>query len=237
MENIHEENSELLDNNDEPLPNFNEDEDKEFNYAQNQSADNVCENDKFNLDENMQSDIPPSPQDIKTKNLLGECIEDIPPSPDPNINAVQEDELLTITEAPCTPPQTSVEDETDDALLKEVTPVPALSSWLRVSLVTSLVSAWLVFLLYCYLTLSTVCSEVSLHCPAPGHTFTARACCSSLWLHLGAPVGLGNECSVNMAEMEAGCPMFSCYKNNTVRGGAGVILKFALCNNFCRQES
>ena len=109
-------------------------------------------------------------------------------------------------------------------MLKEDTPVKPPSSWLRVSLVTSLVTAWLVFLLYCYLTLSTVCSEVSLHCPAPGHTFTARACCSSLWLHLGAPVGLGNECSVNMAEMEAGCPMFSCYKNATVRRGAGVTL-------------
>ena len=217
MENIHEEKSEFLDNNGEILPNFNEDEDKEFNYAQNQSVNNFCENYKFNLDENMQRDIPPSPQDIQTKNLLGECIEDLPSPPDPNSDLVNEDESLTITEAPCTTPQASFEDEPDDALLKEVTPVAAPSSWLRISLVTSLVSAWLVFLLYCYLNLSTVCSEVSLHCPAPGHTFTARACCSSLWLHLGAPVGLGNECSVSMAEMEAGCPMFSCYKNSTVR--------------------
>ena len=217
MENIQEEKPELLVNIDEPLPNLNEDEDKEFNYAQTPSVNIVCENDKANLVENIQSDFPASPQDIQTKNLLGECIEDLPSAPDPNSDAVNEDELLTITEAPCKPPQTSVEDETDDALLKEVTPVAAPFSWLRISLVTSLVTAWLVFLLYCYLTLSTVCSEVSLHCPAPGHTFTARACCSSLWLHLGAPVGLGNECSVSMAEMEAGCPMFSCYKNSTVR--------------------
>ena len=237
MENIQEEKSELLVIIDEPLKNLNEDEDKEFNYAQTPSVNLVCENDTANLVENIRSDFPPSPQDIKTKNLLGECIEDIPHSPDHNTNAVQEDELLTITEDPYIPPQASDEDETDDTLLKEDTPVKPPSSWLRVSLVASLVTAWLVFLLYCYLTLSTVCSEVSLHCPAPGHTFTARACCSSLWLHLGAPVGLGNECSVNMAEMEAGCPMFSCYKNATVRRGAGVVLDLALCNNICRQES
>ena len=91
-----------------------------------------------------------------------------------------------------------------------------------------------------------MCSPVRLHCPAPGHTFPARACCSALWLHLGAPVklgwvdlylylylylyctctctvyphcaqvGLGNECTVDMADMEASCPMYDCYKNNTV---------------------
>ena len=83
MENIQEEKSELLVNIDEPLP-LNEDEDKEFNYAQTPSVNIVCENDKANLDENILSDFPPSPQDIETKNLLGECIEDIPHSPSHN---------------------------------------------------------------------------------------------------------------------------------------------------------
>ena len=213
MEDIQEEKPELLGNNDGPLQNLDADENKEFNYAQTPSVDIVFDEDKFNLHTNIQGSYPPSPQDVQTKNLLGECIEDLPQTPNPNTNADQEDELLKITEAPYTAP------EVDDALLKVVTPVPPPSSWVRVSLVASLVTAWLVFLLYCYLTLTTVCSEVSLHCPAPGHTFTARACCSSLWLHLGAPVGLGNECSVDMAEMEAGCPMYSCYKNATVRIG------------------
>ena len=213
MEDIQEEKPELLSNNDEPLQNLDEDEDKEFNYAPTPSVDIVFDEDKFNLYTNIESSFSPSPKDVQTKNLLGECIEDLPQTPDPNTNADQEDELLKITEAPYKAPE---EDAADDALLTEVTLVPPPSSWVRVSLVTSLVTAWLVFLLYCFLTLTTVCSEVSLHCPAPGHTFTARACCSSLWLHLGAPVGLGNECSVDMAEMEAGCPMFSCYKNATV---------------------
>ena len=39
MEDLQEDKPELLDNNDEPLPNSNEDEDKELNYAQNQSVD------------------------------------------------------------------------------------------------------------------------------------------------------------------------------------------------------
>ena len=44
MENIREEKSELLVNIDVPLPNLNEDEDKQLNYAQNPSVNNVCEN-------------------------------------------------------------------------------------------------------------------------------------------------------------------------------------------------
>ena len=111
----------------------------------------------------MQSCFPSSLEDVKTKNLLGEYIEDILPTPDPNSNPVKEDELLTNTEANLKPPHEE-EEETDTALLKEVSPVAPPSSWLRVSLVTTVVTAWLVFLLYCYLTLSTVCSEVSDHC-------------------------------------------------------------------------
>ena len=162
MEDLEEDQPELLDNIDEPLPNSNEDEDKELNYAQNPSVDIIGENDKS--DEIMRSSFPPSLQDVKTKNLLGECIEDILPIPDPNSNPVKEDELLTITEATFKPLQGPDEEETDAALLKEISPEASPSSWLRVSLVTSLVTAWLVFLLYCYLTLTTVCSEVSLHC-------------------------------------------------------------------------
>ena len=162
MEDLQEDKPELLDNNDEPLPNSNEDEDKELNYAQNPSVDIIGENDKS--DEIMQSSFPSSLQDVKTKNLLGECIEEILPISDPSSNPVKEDELLTITEATFKPLQGPDEEETDAELLKEIGPEAPQSSWLRVSLVTSLVTAWLVFLLYCYLTLTTVCSEVSLHC-------------------------------------------------------------------------
>ena len=162
MENFQEDELELLDNINEPLPNSNDDEDKDFNYAQHQSVDIIGENDKS--DEIMQSSFPSSLEDFKTKNLLGECIEDILPTPDPNSNPVKEDEFLTNTEANLKPPHSLDEEETDTALLKEVTPAAPPSSWLRVSLVTTVVTAWLVFLLYCYLTLSTVCSEVSDHC-------------------------------------------------------------------------
>ena len=159
MENFQEDELELLDNINEPLPNSNDDEDKDFNYAQNPSVHIIGENDKS--DEIMQS-----LEDVKTKNLLGECIEDILPTSDLISNPVKEDELLTNTEANLKPPQGPEEEETDAALFEEVTPAPAAppSSWLRVSLVTTVLTAWLVFLLYCYLTLSTVCSEVSDHC-------------------------------------------------------------------------
>jgi hypothetical protein len=35
-------------------------------------------------------------------------------------------------------------------------------------------------------------------------------------LNLGSTIGLGNECTIEMAEMEAGCPMYDCYKNDSV---------------------
>lgn len=157
MENFHEDKLELLDNMNKPLLNSNDDEDKDFNYAQNPSVHIIGENDQS--DEIMQS-----LEDVKTKNLLGECIEDFLPTSDLISNPVKEDELLTNSEANLKPLQGPDEEETDPALLEEVTPVAPPSSWLRVSLVTTLVTAWLVFLLYCYLTLTTVCSEVSLHC-------------------------------------------------------------------------
>ena len=75
--------------------------------------------------------------------------------------------------------------------------------------------AWLCLMLYCYLYLSTTCTEVTLWCPSPTTSFTTRACCSSLWLSLGSPVGLGNECNIDMADMEAKCAMYDCYKNKT----------------------
>ena len=75
---------------------------------------------------------------------------------------------------------------------------------------------WLSVLLYCYLYLTTSCTMVTLFCPTPTISFTAKACCSSLWLHLGSPVGLGNECKIDMGDMEAQCPMYDCYRNKSV---------------------
>ena len=96
--------------------------------------------------------------------------------------------MLKITEAPYKAPE---EDAADDALLTEVTPVPPPSSWVRVSLVTSLVTAWLVFLLYCYLTLTTVCSEVRLYCTHVLYIITGfaigQAPLPRTWPHLPRP--------------------------------------------------
>jgi len=86
----------------------------------------------------------------------------------------------------------------------------------KLILISSSSIIWLSFLVYCYLYLSTVCVPVELWCPSPTHTFTAQACCSSLWLNLGSTVGLGNECTIDMADMEAGCPMYDCYQNDSV---------------------
>lgn len=70
-------------------------------------------------------------------------------------------------------------------------------------------------LTYLYLTLSEFCVDVELWCPSPHHTFKTKACCSSLWLSLGAPLGMGNECHFEMKDLEEGCPMYDCYKNYT----------------------
>eukprot|EP00090_Calanus_glacialis_P024407 TRINITY_DN37908_c0_g1_i1.p1 TRINITY_DN37908_c0_g1~~TRINITY_DN37908_c0_g1_i1.p1 ORF type:complete len:416 (+),score=66.78 TRINITY_DN37908_c0_g1_i1:318-1565(+) len=88
-------------------------------------------------------------------------------------------------------------------------------SCFKLLFILSSTTIWLTFLVYCYLYLTTVCVPVELWCPNPTHTFTAQACCSSLWLNLGSTIGLGNECSIEMADMEAGCPMYDCYKNDS----------------------
>ena len=107
----------------------------------------------------------------------------------------------------------TLEEEQD---LPTVPPAPAPSdSWWRCLLLLSLASAWLSSILYCYLYFTTTCTTVQLWCPSPSISFTAQACCSSLWLSLGSPVGLGNECSIDMSEMTAACPMYDCYTNKT----------------------
>lgn len=85
----------------------------------------------------------------------------------------------------------------------------------KILLILSSTTIWLSFLVYCYLYLTTVCVPVELWCPTPTQTFSAQACCSSLWLNLGSTVGLGNECTIDMADMESGCPMYDCYKNQS----------------------
>ena len=102
---------------------------------------------------------------------------------------------------------------TDPPEEEKVQPVSAW--WCRRLFLTLILSAWLCLMLYCYLYLSTTCTQVRLWCPEPTTSFTTRACCSSLWLSLGSPVGLGNECNIDMADMETKCPMYDCYKNKT----------------------
>lgn len=80
------------------------------------------------------------------------------------------------------------------------------SRWKLVKVVILVVvaSLWTLLGLYCYLYISTICYPVEvgppllpllpilllpqLWCPTPTLTFPARACCSALWLWLGAPV-------------------------------------------------
>merc|ERR1711974_245816 len=112
------------------------------------------------------------------------------------------------------------DDERDD-LTKEIEPKKEYETdsrkasasatsrkWLLVKLLLAGIfgSLWLLLALYCYLFISTVCFSVELWCPSPTLTFPASVCCSALWLWLGAPLGLGNECSVDMTDMLSGCP-------------------------------
>ena len=41
--------------------------------------------------------------------------------------------------------------------------------------------------------------------------FSAQTCCSSLWLSIGAPLGLGNECWIDRNQMVDQCSVYSCY--------------------------
>merc|ERR1712179_72997 len=62
-------------------------------------------------------------------------------------------------------------------------------------------------------TSEPVCTSTVLTCPDYRQTFTADACCSPLWLSVGSPLGLGNECWVDLDKMAEQCSIFSCYGN------------------------
>merc|ERR1712183_80652 len=57
----------------------------------------------------------------------------------------------------------------------------------------------------------SVCSQKILTCPDGVGKFSASTCCSSLWLSIGAPLGLGNECWTDLEQMLEQCTVFSCY--------------------------
>jgi len=142
-------------------------------------------------------------------------------------------------------PDEVAEDLTSDAVEEILhldtvpsSPSPLLPSWIQVCIIITCITLWISFLIYCYLYLTTVCTTITMWCPDPTLTFTTRACCSSLWLNLGAPVGLGNECTIDMEDMQDGCPMYDCYRNKTngelnVNGCTGVpntLFNEAACN-------
>jgi len=60
-------------------------------------------------------------------------------------------------------------------------------------------------------TVKPVCTSKILTCPDYKQTFTADTCCSPLWHSVGSPLGLGNECWVDLDKMAAQCDIFSCY--------------------------
>jgi len=62
-------------------------------------------------------------------------------------------------------------------------------------------------------TIEPVCTTKVLTCPDYRQTFTADACCSPLWHSVGSPLGLGNECWVDLDKMAEQCSIFSCYGN------------------------
>ena len=138
-------------------------------------------------------------------------------------------------------PDEAAEDLTSDAVDEILhldtapsSPSPLLPSWIQVCIIITCITLWISFLIYCYLYLSTVCTTITMWCPDPTLTFTTRACCSSLWLNLGAPVGLGNECTIDMEDMEDGCPMYDCYRNNTV---VQLLSRYIIILNFHRMEN
>jgi len=108
------------------------------------------------------------------------------------------------------------EEDIDETDFRKVS-APTSRKWLLVKLLLAGIfgSLWLLLALYCYLFISTVCFSVELWCPSPTITFPASVCCSALWLWLGAPLGLGNECTVDMSDMLSGCPDYDCYTNAT----------------------
>jgi len=56
-----------------------------------------------------------------------------------------------------------------------------------------------------------VCKKQVLTCPDGVEKFTANTCCSSQWLSVGAPIGLGNECWFDLQTMMDQCSVYSCY--------------------------
>ena len=139
-------------------------------------------------------------------------------------------------------PDEAAEDLTSDAVDEILhldtapsSPSPLLPSWLQVCIIITCITLWISFLIYCYLYLTTVCTTITMWCPDPTLTFTTRACCSSLWLNLGAPVGLGNECTIDMEDMQDGCPMYDCYRNKTV-GDSSIVIHIRILN-FHRMEN
>jgi len=82
-----------------------------------------------------------------------------------------------------------------------------------------------------------VCAPKQFTCPDNKQTFTADACCSPLWLSIGAPLGFGNECWIDLDLMVEQCDIFSCYElvNGTIGNTDGctyipdILLNYEAC--------
>jgi len=82
-----------------------------------------------------------------------------------------------------------------------------------------------------------VCTSKELTCPDSKQKFTTDTCCSPLWLSIGAPLGLGNECWIDLNDMASKCNLFSCYglQNGTFNSSDGctyipdMLLNFESC--------
>jgi len=142
----------------------------------------------------------------KIEELLGSHIEEI---------NVEENNAVAVTASDDIDYCVKAEIVEEVEAVKEVVTTKASGRCCKLLFLAIFSTAWLTFLTYCYLYLSTVCVPVELWCPDPTHTFSSQACCSSLWLNLGSTVGLGNECTIDMGDMESGCPMYDCYKNDS----------------------
>jgi len=65
------------------------------------------------------------------------------------------------------------------------------------------------------------CRLVNATCPDGRTQFTSESCCAPMWLSVGAPLGIGNECSLEMSRMAEQCSVLPCYQFDSAEKRVG----------------
>ncbi|XP_023347504.1 uncharacterized protein LOC111716294 isoform X1 [Eurytemora carolleeae] len=106
----------------------------------------------------------------------------------------------------------------------------------QIKIIILLISLVLASSVILFLCLNPLCTEVEVFCPDPSYKFKTQTCCSVVWWSLGAGLGVGNECVINMDEMRSNCPMYDCYFKQTGEwnsNGCSYVPEMLLNENSC----